>query len=318
VPAAATLAVSLLLTVCRVFTPSAQKLVMATAFVPFALVGYALAALAWWAVRSLGDRGRRRVVSAAAVLVSLLGLVFHAALLVPSYAGSHASGRPALTVLTSNLRLGLGDTTEITGITERNHADVVVLEEVTPLAFAGLEKLRQALPYLAGEPFAGARGTVVFSRYPLQDPTQLKVFNGAWVVHVAAPHPFSLVAVHTSQPWASPLLWKSDHRSLLWNTTLAVRAGPVVMAGDFNATLDHRPMRDLLGLGLSDAARQANSGWQPTWPSDPEAGHSLPFGLGAMAIDHVLVSKQFSTISTRTFRVARSDHRAVLARIALS
>lgn len=316
--AAATLAVSLLLSVCRVLTPSQHLLVLATAFVPFALVGYAVAALAWWAVRRLGERDRRRVLSTAAVLVSLAGVVFHVALLVPSYAGSHASGRADLTVLTANLRLGLGDTTEVTRLAERSHADVVVLEEVTPLAFAGLEKLRQELPHLGGEPFAGARGTVVLSRYPLQDQEQLKVFNSAWVVRVDAPRPFSLVAVHASQPWVTPQLWTSDHRAVLWNTTLALRRGPVVMAGDFNATLDNRPMRDLLGLGLSDAARQANSGWQPTWPSDPGVGHALPFGLGVMAIDHVLVSKQFSTISTHTYRIARSDHRALLARIALS
>jgi endonuclease/exonuclease/phosphatase (EEP) superfamily protein YafD len=314
--AATTLAVSLLLTGCRLFTPSPQKLVMATAFVPFALLGYAVAALGWWAVRRLGGRDRRRPVSTAALAVALVGSAFHAVLLVPSYAGSHASGRPALTVLTSNLRLGLGDSAEVTRIAERNGADVVVLEEVSPLAFAGLAGLRARLPYLAGGPSDGARGTVVLSRYPLRDVTQLKVFNGAWVMRVAAPEPFSLVAVHTSQPWAAPLLWKSDQRSLLWNTTLATRRGPVVMAGDFNATLDHRPMRDLLALGLSDAARQANAGWQPTWPSDPDAGHALPFGVGAMAIDHVLVSKEVSTISTRTFVVANTDHRALLARLA--
>jgi endonuclease/exonuclease/phosphatase (EEP) superfamily protein YafD len=314
--AATTLALSLFLTGCRLFTPSPQKLVMATAFVPFALLGYAVAALAWWAVRRLGARGRRRLVSTGALGVSLVGLAFHAVLVVPSYAGSHASGRPDLTVLTSNLRLGLGDAAEVTRIAERNHADVVVLEEVTPVAFAGLEPLRERLPYLVGEPFDGARGTIVLSRYPLRDATALKVFNGAWVMTVAAPEPFSLVAVHTSQPWAAPLLWKSDHRSLLWNTTLATRRGPVVMAGDFNATLDHRPMRDLLALGLSDAAREANAGWQPTWPSDRNATHALPFGLGAMAIDHVLVSKEFSTISTRTFVVRNSDHRALLARLA--
>ena len=291
---------------------------MATAFVPFALLGYAVATVGWWAVRRLSREGRR-LVSTGALVLSLLGVAMHAGLLVPSYAGSHASGRPDLTVLTSNLRLGLADTAEVTRIAEESGADVVVLEEVTPTAFAGLEQLRRDLPYQAGVPFTGARGTIAFSRYPLTQVTQLKVFNGAFLIHVAAPEPFSLVAVHTSQPMNSPLLWKSDHRSLLWNTKLAVDSGPVVMAGDFNATLDHRPMRDLLGLGLSDAARQANAGWQPTWPSKPTLGaDSLPWGLGAMAIDHVLVSKQFSTISTTTYVVKDSDHRALLARIALS
>jgi endonuclease/exonuclease/phosphatase (EEP) superfamily protein YafD len=314
--AAAALAASLLLTFCRLFTPSTQQLVMATAFVPFALVGYAAAVVGWWAVRRLGGDGRR-LFPTVALLVSLFGVTLHAGLLVPSYAGSHASGRPDLTVMTANLRFGLADVAGVTRVALRDDADIVVLEEVTPLAFPGLADLQGELPYLAGGPFAGARGTVVLSRYPLEQVSQLKVFNGAWVMKVAAPKPFWLVAVHTSQPMAAPLLWKSDHRSLLWNTTLATRKGPVVVAGDFNATLDHRPMRDLLGLGLSDAARQANAGWQPTWPSAPDADHALPFGLGAMAIDHVLVSRHFSAISTSTREVKGTDHRVLLARLAV-
>ena len=313
--AAAALAASLLLSLCRVFTPSPRLLVMATAFVPLALVGYLLAALLWWTVRRLGP-GRLGVVAMVATVVSLAGVVFHAALLVPSYAGAHASGRADLTVLTSNVRLGLGDTAQVTRLAERSHADVVVLEEVTPIAYLGLEALRQELPYQAGAPFAGARGTVVLSRYPLADQVQLKVFNSAWVVHVAAPNPFTLVAVHTAQPMVTPQLWRSDHRAVLWNTILAERKGPVVMAGDFNATLDHRPMRDLLDTGLSDAARQSNAGWQPTWPSDTGAARALPWGVGVMAIDHVLVSKAFSAISTSTHVIAGSDHRALVARLA--
>jgi endonuclease/exonuclease/phosphatase (EEP) superfamily protein YafD len=34
-----------------------------------------------------------------------------------------------------------------------------------------------------------------------------------------------------------------------------------------------------------------------------------------MAIDHVLVTRQFSAISTRTYRVDGTDHRALLARL---
>jgi endonuclease/exonuclease/phosphatase (EEP) superfamily protein YafD len=313
--AATTLAASLLLTACWAFTPSPRQLVMATSLVPFALIGYAVAGVAWWAVRRLSVGSVRRV-STGVLVVSLLGVLLHAGLLVPSYAGSHASGRPDLTVLTSNLRLGRGDTDEVTRFAERGDADVVVLQEVTPQALDDLADLRRELPHQAGMPFVGARGTVVLSRYPLEEISQLKIYQGAWVMHVVAPKPFWLVAVHTSQPVGWIDTWRADHRALLWNTTLALKKGPLVMAGDFNATLDHRPMRMLLDLGLSDAARQSNAGWQPTWPGDPDVERALPFGLGAVAIDHVLVSKQFSAISTSTERIDRTDHRALLARLA--
>jgi endonuclease/exonuclease/phosphatase (EEP) superfamily protein YafD len=312
----ATLSASLVLTVCRLFAPSPRVLVLATALVPFAVLGYAVAALLWWAVRRLGRDGRR-LVSTGALLVSVLGLAVHVVVLAPAYVGGHESGNPDLTVLTTNLRLGDGDVGEVTRIAERGDADVVVLEETTPQAFAGLGDLREALPYTAGGPNLGARGTVVLSRYPLSKTFQTPIIQGTWWTWVEAPTPFWLVAVHTSQPEVSIKLWRVDHQYLNWAVGGLQKRGPVVLAGDFNATLDHRPMRDLLGLGYADAARQANSGWQPTWPSDPDAEHGLPFGIGVMAIDHVLVGKQFSTISTRTYRIDGSDHRALLARLAV-
>ena len=290
---------------------------MATAFVPSALPGYALAAVGWGVVRRRAGGRLRRVVTGALV-VSLVGVGLHAGLLAPSYVGSHASGEPDLTVMSANLRFGRGDTDEIVRLAEREDAEVVVLQEVTPEALDRLAALRRDRPYTAGRAFQGARGTVVLSAYPLEQVSQLKIYQGTWVMHVDGPEPFWLIAVHTAQPAGWPDVWRSDHRSLAWNTTLTKRkGGPLVMAGDFNATLDHGPMRTLLGLGLADAARQANAGWQPTWPSGPHHGRSVPYRLGGVAIDHVLVSKDFSTISTSTHHVDGSDHRALIARLAL-
>lgn len=88
-----------------------------------------------------------------------------------------------------------------------------------------------------------------------------------------------------------------------------------MMVGDFNATRDHATFRRLLDTGLEDSARQANSGWQPTWPvatSRPVLGIRLPFAL--VTIDHVLVTAGFAALSTQTHTVAGSDHVALLAR----
>jgi endonuclease/exonuclease/phosphatase (EEP) superfamily protein YafD len=310
--AAATLAASLLLTACRLFTPDARLLLVATALVPWALPGYAVALAAWWAVRRLG--AVRRLAAAAAV-VSALGLVAQVGFLAPSYVGAHASGDPDLTVLTANLHLGTGDAAELVHTAVAGHADVVVLEEVTVEEDAALAALREVLPYAAGSPAPGPSGTIVLSRYPLEQVTRIPVSKGAWAMRVGAPVPFSLIGLHTSQPAGWPSIWTTDQARIL----AAVRAvdGPLVVAGDFNATLDHRPMRTLLGTGLADAARQANSGWQPTWPSDRDTEHALPWGVGAMALDHVLVSRQFSSISTSTRVIRGTDHRALLVRLAV-
>jgi endonuclease/exonuclease/phosphatase family metal-dependent hydrolase len=90
-------------------------------------------------------------------------------------------------------------------------------------------------------------------------------------------------------------------------------AGPdVILAGDLNSTLDH-----LSGLGrdggsvgeCQDAAQQAGTAAQGTWPA------SLPAALAA-PIDHVLVGSAWEVRSfeVRTdFDDAGSDHRPVVA-----
>lgn len=314
--AVAALAASLLLTSCRLFTPSPRMLVMATAFVPFALLGYAAAVGAAWVVRRLSGPGRVRRAATTAAVVGTVGVLLHAGLLLPAYVGGHASGPPDLTVMTSNLRLGLGDTAAVTRIALQEDVDVVVLEELTPTALPGLARLRASYPYIEGGAAPGPYGTVVVSRYPLSQVRQLPVSKGAWQMRVAAPTPFWLIAVHTSQPLTAYPRWAPDHAAL--RAAVARLDGPVVLAGDFNATLDHRPMRRLLGLGLADAARESNAGWQATWPGNERSGRLRPFGLGLLALDHVLFTSDYSAISTRTHEVPRSDHLALVARLALS
>jgi endonuclease/exonuclease/phosphatase (EEP) superfamily protein YafD len=313
--AAASLAVSLLLTACHVLTPTSRLLVMATALVPLALVGYVVAVAGSWAVRRLSAPGRVRSAATAALTASLVGVLAQIGLALPSYAGSHASGPSDLTVMTSNLHLGQADPAAVAAIAAHEAADVVVLEEVTPQEMQALTGLRASYPYVAGGAAPWAYGTVVLSRFPLSEVLQLHVSKGAWLMRVAAQRPFWLIAVHTAQPLTAYPDWAPDHDALL----AAVRRldGPLVLAGDFNATLDHRPMRQLLAAGLSDAARQSNAGWQATWPADERSGRLVPFGLGLMTLDHVLFSADFSAVSTSTHEVPRSDHRALVARLAL-
>lgn len=287
---------------------------MATSFVPYAVLGYAVAAAAWWLVRRLRGDAQDRY-STPAVAVALAGLLLHVSWLAPLYVGGHASGRPDLVVMTSNLRLGHADMSAVGRVALAQHVDVLVLDEVTASAAASMAGVHNRFPYSAGQPAAGAFGTMVFSRYPLTNVTRLPVSKGTWGMRVAAPSPFWFVGVHTAQPLTDVVSWRRDHVRLL-AAVRALRGAPIVLAGDFNATLDHRPMRRLLGAGFADAARQANSGWQPTWPGAGDADGALPFGLRLLTLDHVVTSAQYSAISTSTYPIARSDHRALVVRLA--
>ena len=88
--------------------------------------------------------------------------------------------------------------------------------------------------------------------------------------------------------------------------TLAAVDEPQVVAGDFNASGDHRPFREFLAAGFVDCA---DSGQNRSWP-----GFTWP-SLPVMRLDHVLVSLTATVLMTRTIRVPRTDHHGVLADI---
>lgn len=289
-------------------TPGAYWFVVLTAVVGYALPGYLVALVLFGLLRRRAPAVVRRWYTGGALL-AVAGLALQAAIAAPAYVGRHATGEPDLTVMTLNLREGEADPAETVALVRAHDADLLVLAEVTPAARAGLRSagLDDLLPYVGGRAREGSSGTMVFSSYRLSAEQEIASRNGAYRMSVAAPKgAFDLVAVHTSQPLELPAEWAKDWRAI--NRAVAAVRGTLMVAGDFNATLDHRPVRDLLDQDLRDAAERANSGWQPTWPG-------LPGLAGIITIDHVVHDARFDAISTVTARVAGTDHRALVAEL---
>ena len=84
---------------------------------------------------------------------------------------------------------------------------------------------------------------------------------------------------------------------------------PRLLAGDFNATLDHAPLRDVLRLGYADAAREVGKALLPTWG---QVGKPA-----VITIDHVLVDRRCAVLAGSVHAVPGTDHRAVFAEIRL-
>ena len=194
---------------------------------------------------------------------------------MPLFTAEKAPAGHRLTVMTSNLEFGQGEAATVVNTVAQRHVDVLVLEEVTPYSLeqlhdAGLDDL---LPHHEGQPAAYARGTMVFSHYRLGAARTLPLGNVGLDLTVRAPQPFRLIAVHTWQPVGWPTEWQGDMRELRTLVAAATEQGPTVVVGDFNATLDHAPLRKVLAAGVSDSVEESGSGWQPTWPSrTPGAG----------------------------------------------
>jgi hypothetical protein len=141
---------------------------------------------------------------------------------------------------------------------------------------------------------------------------QVRSAGGMRVPHLEATGgilgPRTLYAVHPTAPIRrrSTAWW---HREL----ALVRRwcAGPVapLVAGDFNATLDHPAFRAALGRCRS-AATGTGRGLVGTFPA------GVPRWLG-IQIDHVLVPDDAVTTRFEVLDFTGSDHRAVLARVRL-
>jgi endonuclease/exonuclease/phosphatase (EEP) superfamily protein YafD len=313
------LAGSVVLTLARVLDSESELWVLAAAFIPLALVGYLVAAALFGLLLWRRPWGRVRRTLIVLVSVCVIGAGLHAWWLSPAYVGSHPTGKPDLTVLELNMLKGRADPAGTAALLRRERPDLVVLTEVTPGALAAVTQAGATgrgspLPYLAGKALPGAAGVVVASRFPLQTERTLPMRNSGYVVKVSAPDPFEVVAVHSEQPAIDIAGWRRDQDTILRQSKLL--AGPRIVVGDLNATLDHPGLRRMLADGMADAARQANSGWQPTWPSpDRVRAMGVPTPLGLMAIDHVLVSGHFAAVSTTTPAVRRTDHRALVVRL---
>ncbi|WP_459027547.1 endonuclease/exonuclease/phosphatase family protein [Pseudonocardia sp. DLS-67] len=101
-----------------------------------------------------------------------------------------------------------------------------------------------------------------------------------------------------------------------WNDDLAFLsrwcsgAAPVVVAGDFNATLDHSALRSGTA-GCEDAAAQRGAGLIPTWGPSPQ---TRTFGP---QIDHVFATEGINAETFDVRDIAGSDHRAILTTLRL-
>ncbi len=101
-----------------------------------------------------------------------------------------------------------------------------------------------------------------------------------------------------------------------WNADLALLsrwcAGPTpaVVAGDFNATLDHSALRAGTA-GCADAAEQRGAGLVPTWGPNSTLRRIGP------QIDHVFATEGITAEAFDVHDIGGSDHRAVSATLRL-
>jgi endonuclease/exonuclease/phosphatase (EEP) superfamily protein YafD len=273
-------------------------------FTPEAAVVAPLAAI------GLGAANRRGpAVTAGLAAAALLALTGQRGIRRPQPKANGA----VLRVLTVNVLCGRADARAIVALVRRTEADVLFLQEFSADAVTRLDSagLAGPMPHRIIELRGRSLGSAIYARFPLHEgqplapsyaaqPTAVLKLPGGTAVELGCLHPRAPLPL-TSQAVDR---WRQELAALP-----APGALPRLLAGDFNATLDHAPLRKVLRLGYADAAREVGNALIPTWG---------PLGKPAvMTIDHVLVDRRCAVLEYSVHAIPGTDHRAVYAAVRL-
>ena len=252
----------------------------------------------------------------AAAAVAALATLCLAAAVLPRAIGDgtvDAAGRETLSVLSSNVYRGKGDPEALVELVDRFDVDLLAIQELTPrfardLRRAGIER---RLPNSIVEVRQGAAGGGIYSRLPIRPiaPDSETFFRQPRVdLSLPGGRHLRLVDVHPLTPGRTGIdVWEDS----LGDLPATGDGVPWVLLGDFNATLDHSRLREVLDRGYRDAGAVAGMGLEPTWPN---TGHSTP---PVITIDHVLADERLGVVGYGVEDLPGSDHRSIHAELAL-
>lgn len=224
---------------------------------------------------------------------------------------------PELRVLTLNIERGKAEAERLVRVLAAHQADVLAAQEVTPDAVAWLDKagLADLLPYGVVDARPGSTGTAIWSRVPLRAAGSVEglVSTAPRALLLLAGRPVTITVVHVMAPLHGRE-WRWQHELALLGARPRPADEPELLAGDFNATRDHRPFRDLLATGYTDCSDAAR--WR-RWPAAtwPSGRRRLP----VLRLDHVLATRgDFTVRESRTVKIPGTDHRGVLTVLRLA
>lgn len=280
---------------------------------PYVVVGAAVATVGATLVRAVPET----MVGGATLAIGL-------ALLLPRVSPGPSPGEaptgPQVVIAVANLREGNGDAVTVVEAVHREAIDVLVALEVTERSVDAFEQagLGRRLPHASVLPSRLSSGGGIWSRHPLRPrkPSRQRGYGAtpSATIEVPGHGPLDIDAVHPLPPinraWTRS--WEQTLRSLPPPPAAAGDGPRRLLAGDFNATIDHRWFRALLDLGWVDAAAARGAGLRPTF-SGLGAGEPVP----PVTLDHVLVDADVLVEHVTTRLLPGSDHRMLIVRMRL-
>jgi vancomycin resistance protein VanJ len=278
---------------------------------------------------------RRELIGGTIFLVMVFfwfwGTLFLPRLSVPQGGNPH----PPLTVMTYNILGSHGFSDPVINVIRSQDADLVFLQELTPdLVLAVQTRLADIYPYQILDPQPGVSGIGTLSRYPLVDTGIQLPLNWVGVPQVLnldfKGADVTLVNFHTFAYNFSS--WKAVNANLRYREAqaqtladfAAQTSGPLIVAGDANATDISQTYQNITSGDLRDAWREAGFGLGNTFPGSTVPTSSR-WKIGPwyvpqwmVRIDYIFISPHWGVHSTKVAPFdGVSDHRGVISELVL-
>ena len=258
---------------------------------------------------------RQRSLAAVAVVLAIGNVVWVSEAYESGQPATAAAGTFTLRVVTANMLLTNSDVEGLAHDLAATGADLLVLQEFTPEHLADITHAGLLIdyPHQILDATPGFHGSAILSKLPIisggafdqagSPMTRADIATAAGTVALVNVHPVAPINESQARRWRAQL-------DLLAQVSMSV-SGPLIMAGDFNATKDHRPMQALLSSGMRDAYSDAAGGIGATWPQ--WEGPVFP----VMRLDHVLVNDGITVLRAEVQDNRGSDHRRLAVDLSL-
>jgi endonuclease/exonuclease/phosphatase (EEP) superfamily protein YafD len=224
-------------------------------------------------------------------------------------------------IFTANLRDGDAEPAALAAAIRQARPDIISLQEAGPRNVAALRAagILRTYPFREQNSAEGLLSNITLSRWPLVARHDDFAVTHRWPSLRVVGKGIEFYDFHSRSP-------TTPGRVAEWKLALASLPGAVsgggervagpgdrraplrVIAGDFNATIDHRAFRALLARGYVDAGSVTGNGLDWTW----SIGR-----LTRLVIDHVLTPPSVAVTSYRVVDLPGSDHNAVIVGLRL-
>jgi endonuclease/exonuclease/phosphatase (EEP) superfamily protein YafD len=309
-------------------TSCLKALIVAGVVLGASLSGLGLSAR-WWPALDIVNNGLPFVAGGAILLLCLAALTrdwrlllvsallaaINVWLVIGALQGAAADAAPGsqrfVRVVTFNLWGSNDRIDDVVKFLAAAEADAVVLQEVTREHGTMLRQALQSLyPFSLGE-----SSIVILSKHPILaegriDRPGFPPWNSLmlrWARLDVRGTIFELAGIHLARPFY-PELQEQDIEAL--TEFVRGRTMPLIVAGDFNLS----PWTEKLARFTNSTGLARYNTFYLTWPMRRRDVQLLPL----VAVDNVFASRHFAKIATRGAPRLGSDHRAIIADIALA